>query len=612
MEPEKENSNEEPKKMKCYVADTESTTDEKNCFVWGYGICEVGNLDNIIIGNRLDDFMEWCEKQKENVTVLFCNLKWDSQFIISWLFKNGYSHVTRSVERKTKTFTTLITNKGLYYCIEIVFFMKGKKINKVTLLDSYKLIPLSVRKIAEAFKLPFKKLKIDYDRHNNLPEGSPLTDAEKEYISHDIKIVAYAVNYFYVNGLDKMTIGSCAMKEYKKIVTKRSFERWFPQFSADYHNDVKQAYRGGYSIVNPEIIGKQKGKGIVLDVNSIYPYVMATRLLPYGTPVFYKGQYKEDELYPLYTQMIKCQLKLKPGKIPTIQPKYSFKFSPTEYLTSTNDEEITLCLNSVDLKLMFENYEVINPVYLSGWKYKAGDYFFKEYVEKWSNIKIQAKENNNPGMYLIAKQMLNALYGKFGTDVKIGFKIPYLDKKGVVNFEDSEFEEKRGVYIAMASFITSYAREITIRSAQRIMDDYNSGKSDIQFAYCDTDSLHILTENYEIPEGLEIDDTKLGAWKVEGVFDKAKFLRSKCYIERLLISEEEYLKGGEDEEPYLYSTDGEQYYKLKITVAGMPSECYSAVNFRNFKIGAKYKGKKKPRIVAGGVILEEVDFTIKP
>ncbi len=594
-----------------YVADTESTTDEKNCFVWGYAVCEVGNIDNVIIGNRLDDFMKWCEKQPDNITVLFCNLKWDSQFILSWLLKNGYKHVTRSIERKTKTFTTLITNKGLYYCIEVVFFMKGKRIKKVTFLDSYKLIPLSVKGIAEAFNLPFKKLNIDYHRHNNLPEGAPLSEDEKKYITHDVKIVAYGVEYFYNNGLDKMTIGSCAMKEYKKIVTKRSFERWFPRFTAEYHNDVKQAYRGGFSMVNPKFAGKQVGGGLVLDMNSIYSYVMANKMLPYGTPIFYRGQYKEDSLYPLYTQMIQCQFKLKPGKIPTIQAKYSFKFSTTEYLTTTNDEEITLCLNSIDLKLLFENYEVYNPVYLGGWKYKAGDYFFKEYVEKWSAIKIQAKNENNPGMYLISKLFLNSLYGKFGTDVKIGFKIPHLDKNGVVDFYDSEPEEKPGVYIAMASFITSYARDITIRASQKIMDDYNAGKSDIQWLYSDTDSLHILTENYELPEGLEIDNTKLGAWKVEGVFDKAKFLRSKCYIERLLISENEYIRGMEGEEPYLYSIEGEQHYKMKITVAGMPSECYPDVNFKNFKIGAKFKGKKQPRIVAGGVILEDVDFTIK-
>ena len=43
----------------------------------------------------------------------------------------------------------------------------------------------------------------------------------------------------------------------------------------------------------------------------------------------------------------------------------------------------------------------------------------------------------------------------------------------------------------------------------------------------------------------------------------------------------------------------------------MPKDCYQYVNFNNFKIGASYKGKKQPKIVPGGVVLSEIDFTIK-
>ena len=43
----------------------------------------------------------------------------------------------------------------------------------------------------------------------------------------------------------------------------------------------------------------------------------------------------------------------------------------------------------------------------------------------------------------------------------------------------------------------------------------------------------------------------------------------------------------------------------------MPKGCYEEVSFNNFKLGATYTGKKQPKIVKGGVILREVDFTIK-
>ena len=147
----------------------------------------------------------------------------------------------------------------------------------------------------------------------------------------------------------------------------------------------------------------------------------------------------------------------------------------------------------------------------------------------------------------------------------------------------------------MASFITSYARHRMITALQRATDDYRTGKSKIRPCYCDTDSLHCLSEDHTLPEWLDVDRNRLGAWKFESKFKRGRFLRQKCYIE----------ESTEDVE----NTDPE--YKLKITVAGMPSECYDQVNFRNFKIGATYKGKKLPQRVKGGVVLRSIDFTIK-
>jgi len=579
--------------MAVYVADFETTTDPNNCHVWAYAICEVENKENVIIGTTIDEFMEWCMDKKENNTVFFHNLKFDCQFILNWLFRNGYTHTTENKDKVTKTFNTLISDKGLFYQVEVIFEKKGKKVNKVTFQDSLKLIPLSVEKIAQSFKLPINKLKIDYDLHNNLPIGSPLSEEEKEYIKHDVQIVAYAIEYFHNQGLNKMTIGSCALSEYKKIISKKNFKRYFP--IPKYDEDVRQSYRGGFTYLNPKYAEKTIKNGIVLDVNSLYPSVMYDSYLPFGTPIFFKGKYEHDSIYPLYTQMIRCQFEVKKGKIPTIQIKYGYSFKGNEYLTSSGDTEVVLCLNSVDMELFLEHYDVYNLEYISGWKFKATKGLFTEYIDKWSNNKIQAKKDGNHGLYLISKLFLNSLYGKFGTSTTIKSKIPYLDENGDVLYKDSDPEEKEGIYIAMASFITSYARYKTITSAQTIMDNYASGKSKIQFVYADTDSLHCISPDFELPEGLEIDDTKLGAWKFESKFNKARFLRQKCYIEN---STEDVHNNNPN-------------YELKITVSGMPQACYEHVNFNNFKIGASYKGKMQPKIVPGGVVLSEVDFTIK-
>ena len=579
--------------MSGFVADFETTTDINDCRVWAYAICEIENQENIVIGTTIDDFMKWCEERKENDTIYFHNLKFDCQFIIDWLFRNEYVHTTKPEEKATKTFNTLISDKGLFYQVEVIFKKKGKKVNKVVFLDSFKLIPLSVDAIAKSFKLPISKLEIDYNAHNDLPIGSPLSEQEEEYIKHDVQIVAHAIRYFHSQGLDKMTIGSCALSEYKKLIKKKNFNLYFP--TPKYHDDVKQSYRGGFTYLNPKFAEKTIGKGIVLDVNSLYPSVMYENYLPFGTPIYFTGKYEPDPIYPIYTQMIRCQFELKKDKIPTIQIKYGYTFRSNEYLTNSGDTEVVLCLNSVDLELFFEQYDVYNLEYISGWKFKATKGLFTEYIDKWSNNKIQAKKEGNHGLYLISKLFLNSLYGKFGTDTRVTSKIPYLSDDNQIHYKDGETEYKDGIYIAMASFITSYARRKTIKSAQRIMDNYKEGKSKIQFVYADTDSLHCVSPNFELPEGLDIDPTKLGAWKYESKFNKAKFLRQKCYIEN----------STED----IDNDDPE--FELKITVAGMPKDCHEFVNFNNFKIGASFKGKKQPKIVPGGVVLSEIDFTIK-
>lgn len=574
--------------MRTFVADFETTTTEKNCHVWAWALCEVDDPDNVYIGTDIYDFMDMCEHLRDNLKVYFHNLKFDGQFIISWLFQNEFLLVTDSRDRATRTFKTMISDEGLYYAIEVIFYKKGKNIKKVTFYDSMKLLPMSVEKIADSFHLPMKKGEIDYDAHNDLPYGSPLTDEEKEYIINDVKIIAHAIDFFQKQGLDRITIGSCAMSEYKKLIGQRAFDRLFPVLH--HHDDIKQSYRGGFAYVNPKFTGKTLGNGVVLDVNSLFPWVMRTKLLPHGTPIFYRGKYEPDELYPLYTQMISCGFDLKPGKIPVIQDR---RFG-RNYLTSSNDEQVVMCLNSVDLELFLENYDVDNLEYISGWKFMGSTGLFDEYVDKWSAAKIQARKDENWGLYMIAKLFLNSLYGKFGTSRTRRSKIPYMDGD-VVAYKDTDPEQTDGVYVAMASFITSYAREKTIRAAQQICDDYAAGRSKIQFCYADTDSLHCISEDHSLPEGLHIDKYELGAWKYESRFDRAKFLRAKCYIENSTEKVE----------------DPNAEYNLKVTVAGMPEECHDQVTFSNFRIGAQYYGKKTPKIVPGGVVLTSIDFTIK-
>jgi hypothetical protein len=344
---------------------------------------------------------------------------------------------------------------------------------------------------------------------------------------------------------------------------------------------IRKSYKGGFTYLNPRYKEKDIGSGVVFDVNSLYPSVMHDKPLPYGEGIYFTGEYKPDKLYNLYVQSFTCQFELKPDYIPTIQLKNNLAFIPTEYITSSENKEITMTLTSVDLELFLDHYDVYNIEYHDGWKFKSSKKLFTEYIDKWTAVKIQSKIEGNKAMYLLAKLMLNALYGKFATNPNVRSKIPYYDN-GMIKYIQGEKGTKDCIYIPVGTFVTSYAREKTIRSAQAVYD---------RFIYADTDSLHL--EGTDIPEELDVDDTALGKWKHESTFSKARFLRQKSYIE------------------FGHDPSKNEPDEWKITCAGMPEACYKYVTWDNFRVGAVYGGKLQQKHVKGGIILKNIDFSLK-
>lgn len=553
-----------------FTADFETTTDPLDCRVWACGICSIDETHSFKYGNSLEWFIEFA-KNNTGSTFYFHNLKFDGEFILCYLFEHGYKHVTDRKKLKTKTFTTLISDKGQFYSLEICFNKNECKTEKITIYDSLKILPFSVEAIAKGFNLPISKLEIDYDEKREI--GHILTPQEIDYLRNDVEIMSRALLTLFNQDLRQMTQGSNALYDYKKIVGKKNFSKWFP--IPDYDFDVRQSYKGGFTYCDPRKQGQDIGAGIVLDVNSLYPSVMYYQPLPYGEGIFFEGKYEPDKLYNLYVQMFTCQFELKENYIPTIQLKNNLSFMPTAYLSSSEDEEVTMCLTSVDLELFFEHYHVYNITYHSGWKFKSTTGLFKEYIDKWNAVKMESTLNGNKAMRTLAKLMLNALYGKFALNPNVQSKIPYYDN-GIIKYTLGEKETRNPIYIPVGTFITAWARHKTITSAQKVYD---------RFLYADTDSLHLI--GTEIPIGLEVDPIKLGAWKHESTFTRARFVRQKTYIEEI---------------------DGE----LNITCAGMPSRCYKNVTWNNFIAGSSFEGKLQFTHVQGGIVLKDIDFTIKP
>lgn len=585
-----------------YMCDFETTTDTKDCRVWAAGMIDIETQTEYHEFNNIADFMCTVEgmSKTRNLTLYFHNLKFDGEFIISWLFNHGWIYTDNRKMLSPKSFCALIGDMGQFYSMELMFY-SGTRRGRVKILDSLKILNMSVADISRAFGCKYEKGEIDYKAYR--PIGWEITKDESSYLKRDCIIPAFAINQLISSGHDKMTAGSNALAEYKRIIGK-DFEKYFPPIDCD--EFCRKSYKGGWTYCNPKHINKDIGNGRVYDTNSMYPWVMWEKMLPYGKPEYFIGEYKEDKVYTLYIQRFECSFELKPGKLPCVQEKHNIAFNPREYLTSSEGEIVEMTMTSVDHKLFLENYEVKDYVDHDGYKFRSSNQLFKEYIDKWIAEKIDAGKIGNKGKRQIAKLMLNSLYGKFAKRGMMARKIPYLADDGIVKYKLTEEEESDLLYLPVGTFVTAYARDLIIRSAQKFGD---------RFLYADTDSLHVIDgEDGEL--GLHIDDFELGAWKEESVFKRARYLGPKAYIEQ------GYRK---NKAPKMFhvkhcNLNGtinvshetlNRCYKIEVKCAGLPHYLHDKINWNNFRYDLTVFGKLRYIHCPGGVVLEESTYNLK-
>lgn len=545
------------KKLPNYVGDFETTTDENDCRVWSWGLIRVGKLEDYVDGVSLEGFLD-CVSQRA-AHVYFHNLAFDGVFIIDFLLKHGYMWVKENPGYKE--FTSLISRMGKFYSITVVFDTGYR----IEFRDSYKKLPMSVATIAKAFNLHYQKLEIDYNKSR--PIGYIPTEHERRYQRNDVAIIAQALEIQFQEKMSKLTVGADSLATYKRMVGKH-FTRRFPILSPEIDSEVRKAYRGGFTYTNPRFARRIVGPGSVYDVNSLYPSVMRSCLLPYGEPVYREGAPSGD--YPLHISSITFTAKLKPNHIPCIQIKKNLSFNPTEYISEIK-EPTTVNATNVDLELWQKHYDINILSWNGTFEFKGSHGFFDKYVDHFMEIKKTA----TGGLRQIAKLHLNSLYGKFATNPDVTGKRPVI-RNNAVSLVLNETEMRDPVYTPMGVFITAYARQKTISAAQ---DNFDS------FAYADTDSLHLVGVT-EPPSTLDVDPVELGAWKHESNFSRAVYVRAKQYAEEI---------------------DGE----LDVHIAGLPRDIASNLTFDDMLHGGQWNGKLIPTRVPGGVVLRDTTFTLK-
>ena len=678
------------KKYRYFICDFETTVykGQVNTEVWASASVELFTED-VQIFHSIEEQFDYFLAQKCNIVAYYHNLKFDGSFWLSYLLiDKGYKQACRKTGDRVndvewlpekfmenKSFKYSISDKGMWYSIII-------KVNNhfIEIRDSLKLLPFSVERIGESFGTKHKKLDMEYTGFRYA--GCTITPEEKKYIANDVLVVKEAIEIMFQEGHNKLTIGSCCLAEYKSICKRSTknildYDEMFPdvytmeldQNEYKYANAgeyIRKSYRGGWCYLVKGKENKIYHNGTTADVNSLYPSMMSSESgnrYPIGVPHFWKGNYipvvaLSEKKY--YFVRVKTRFYIKPDKLPFIQIKSSLLYKGTEALETSDvydkrtdqyythwtdidgnlhDTRVELTLTMTDYQLLKEHYELVDFEILDGCWFYSEIGIFDEYIDKYKQIKITSKG----ALRELAKLFLNNLYGKMASSTDSSFKLAYIKEDKTIGFLPVAESNKKPGYIPVGSAITSYARNFTIRAAQK---NYH-GKDKPGFIYGDTDSIHCDLEPEQIV-GIKVHDRDFCCWKLESCWDVAVFTRQKTYIEHVThencVPLEELLdKDGKPRKPY-----------SNIKCAGMPQKCKDLFelsmngkadikgytdkstqthkewtdeekeflfnmetgevikrDFDDFKVGLKIPGKLRPKRIRGGILLVDTSYEMR-
>ena len=276
---------------------------------------------------------------------------------------------------------------------------------------------------------------------------------------------------------------------------------------------------------------------------------------------------------------------------------------------------------------MQEHYDLVDLEILDGCYFRTNPEIFLHYIEKYAEI----KKNSTGARRELAKLFLNNLYGKMAMSEISKIKKIYKKENETLGYIVISDKKRKPGYIACGSAITSYARDFTIRTAQK---NYH-GIDKPGFIYADTDSIHcdISPENLlDVP----IHETEFLHWKIESKWDIGYFVRAKTYIERIINNDKkEYnikVAGLPDRAKTLFDYTLQSYRMLTEQIPideekelinnrnKLKESCNekelefitkNILNVSDLKPGLTIPGALKARQIKGGIVLYDEYYTIK-
>lgn len=401
----------------------------------------------------------------------------------------------------------------------IMPFKKGKK--KLLILDSGNILKIPLADIGKFVGIP--KMEVAFDSVND--------EDLRVYCRNDVAIVRKWVLDF-VDFVDKNDLGN-----FRYTLAGQCFNAYRHKFMKHpiiIHSNAKalelerKAYYGGRT--EAFYIGKKSNEQFhILDVNSMYPYVMKEN--EYPTKLIYSGNScsLEELNRALEKYLVIADVTLKTDV-------NAFPFRQTRVIFPTGTFDSSLCTSELKLAVKLGAIVKVNAINI----YEKAP-IFEGYIDYFYDMKLEATKNNNQISREIAKLFLNSLYGKFGQSHKDMKKVcevkdhpnrieTQIDadtgKNHIVHFingvmyKEGDKQEAYNSFPAIAAHVTSNARV-------KLWEYINlAGKENV--FYSDTDSLLVNEKGKRNLETV-VNNENLGSLSLECSADWFEVRGAKDY-----------------------------------------------------------------------------------
>jgi hypothetical protein len=378
----------------------------------------------------------------------------DGIFIIQTLFK--YYNTPKIHIRDGKPLSIKVSKTTLN--------IKTNKKESSTIIfrDSYKLLPMSINNLIKGFQITVPKLVFPYKflSINNLNYEGALPDKSfyenisdlnyqvlvedfKErnwnfktellkYMKNDIVALHQIIDKFSETMFELENLNITSVSTISSISLKTYLSSYYNKYKTPIHIprhdnylDIKKSYYGG----RVEVFKSYAENIFIYDVVSLYPYTMLNEL-PIGCI-----NKSTDINLDNYFGFCYATVNVPKGIIAPILPfrKNDGKLIyPTGSWSGWYTSEI--------LKMARDSQNVQIEVH-SGYKMDKSKELFKEFVEKYTQMKIKAEKEGNNVLRTIIKLILNSLYGRFGLKYD-PYKIDFVDstKANQISINHDVFE----------------------------------------------------------------------------------------------------------------------------------------------------------------------------